>query len=121
MEAKELRINNVVLKSGVIHPIGFYDFEDGGANFVLEDYQPIPLTEEWLVKFGFWNEVMDWYLDYKIGFNKDTLQVDREYSNEGEWEISTLYPASKWLTTIKYVHQLQNLFFALTNKELIIK
>ena len=74
----------------------------------LECY-PIPLTEEWLLKFGF-----------------DVLKKPKWCTN-GHLElhiyknISYFYKNSSPPVFIKYVHQLQNLYFALTYKELKIK
>lgn len=79
---------------------------------------PIPLTEEWLEKLGF-----------KKGFK------DNWYHKESNEYFNFLRPLSKCSTChvesgnfddidgipIKYVHQLQNLYFALTGEELTIK
>jgi hypothetical protein len=78
-----------------------------------DSINPIPLTPEILEKCGFKRMSSDWrwkgifFIYYK--------------ANEEVWEcvIEESY-ASKAITTIKYLHQLQNLYFALTNKELII-
>ena len=80
----------------------------------VEFLKPIPLTEEWLLKFGFKK-----YLD--------TLYI--HWTKEsGMFEISTRLPdgfyglwANGTLGSFQYLHQLQNLYFALTNKELTIK
>ena len=107
MEAKELRIGNYV--------------ENDIGDFILIDrdtlpfivtkwikcHHPIPLTEEWLVKFGF-------------------------EENSTSFTNSIAYPCIVKLKNqsncifynslqIKHVHQLQNLYFALTNEELTIK
>ncbi len=73
----------------------------------------IPLTEEWLIKFGF-----------------EKTNVDIFFKHIGEKALS-IYLESNNLTTllsfdfqetplrrVKYVHQLQNLYFALTGEEL---
>ncbi len=93
MEAKDLRIGNWVLFGEAKMEIDANDFKDCDANGLMHQlYKPIPLTEEWLVKF----EQKD--LDLFI------LEI------EVNWNIK-----------IKYVHQLQNLYFALTGEELTIK
>lgn len=107
MKAKELRIGNLVLKEGVIHPIGFYDFENGGANFVVDDYQPIPLTEEWLLKFGFEKN------EEEIIFEGLKLWWSDNDGMKSYYHIN-----SELLIYIDHVHQLQNLYFALTGEEL---
>jgi len=77
--------------------------------------EPIPLTEEWLLKFGFEAELKNAdskngrfmvYTKYPITFN----------TNHGWWLYSM-----KLNVQPEYVHQLQNLYYALTGEELCIK
>ena len=75
----------------------------------------IPLTEEILLKAGFIKKG-DWYfLDILcLGYitRDDVLQT----------EIKTSLNIDKWVVIdIKYLHQLQNLYFALTGEELKIE
>lgn len=69
----------------------------------------IPLTEEWLIKLGF-HEVLGFYAIYGKELN---IKL-----NTGYWEA---YFKGKYVSVIKFVHQLQNLFFALTGQELVTK
>lgn len=70
--------------------------------------EPIPLTDEWLEKFGF-NKFP----------NQKKYDMDNFWAcglrNGNEWHFEDLE------CFVKYVHQLQNLFFALTGEELTIK
>ena len=124
MKANELRINNLVLTSDGITKVS--DVVEFGINMIhdcwehdLEDVNPIPLTKEWLVKFGFVNtESLDYLLDtwlsvdgYSVHYNFDNWRLRN--SNAMDW---TEIP-----TEIKHVHQLQNLYFALTGEELTIE
>ena len=72
-------------------------------------FKPIPLTEEWLLKLGFSNKgdkgKLRVVLSGKLGYING-----RTYYNS--WAILESQP--------KYVHQLQNLYFALTGQELTI-
>ena len=83
--------------------------------------KPIPLTEEWLLRFGFKKN------------ENDEPQID---TNEGSaLSISmrhTPYKYTAWhvvkqefkywiISECKFVHQLQNLYFALTGEELKLK
>lgn len=68
--------------------------------------EPIPLTEEWLLKFGF----------EPLGSSRFDFKIFTYYLYDGSF-----YNQSSRLSTIKYVHQLQNLYFALTGEELKIK
>ena len=110
MKANELRIGNWVNfnHNGV-------DWGDVKINsnffkhYEQEEYEnkPIPLTEEWLLKFGFEKAKEG---DYTMGVY--TVFI-REYIS-----ISNYHG---YIADIKHVHQLQNLYFALTNTELEIK
>jgi hypothetical protein len=117
MKANELRIGNWVdwddktIRSQVkgIHPSGKYaHLENGWVDLIRCD--SIPLTEEWLVKFGF--EFTDWLgswdlPDGSLGIlktNNDTFILESYRCPE-----------------IQYVNQLQNLYFALTGEELQLK
>jgi len=85
------------------------------------DYRPIPLTEEWLIKFGFEKDdtgVDMFDQDYHEWYQKEFPIIgvlcqssDKEY----------LFDENTDKLRIKYVHQLQNLYFALTSEELIYK
>jgi hypothetical protein len=78
-----------------------------GERFVEQITKPIPLTEEWLVKFGFdkkaHREGLSIILENTLGYKNG-----RTYFKS--WCILESQP--------KHVHQLQNLYFALTGKEL---
>jgi len=97
----------------------------------FEDIEPIPLTEEWLLKFGFelnkltmsgcqWHELI--YKPHSIGAslrltNGDHRAIDSGYG----WTLGNVSPATSIIGSIQFVHQLQNLYFALTGKELKVK
>jgi hypothetical protein len=108
MEAKDLRIGNLVNIGGQINEIELVDFVDIYENKTIGIYKPIPLTEEWLLKFRFVKKDYGCQIHYyantkslwKITFKKDIFKRDK--------------------TIIKYVHQLQNLYFALTGQELTL-
>lgn len=98
-------------------------------NYPKTSYHPIPLTEEWLIKFGF--EVIDTYLNedltvlvYGINItncnNEEKLICDlwNMVFSIGDYSDDDYYVLN---LPIKNVHQLQNLYFALTNTELKIK
>lgn len=119
MEAKELRIGNLVkvfdykpkVEFDTIATITQYGWETvNGYNGI----EPIPLTEEWLLKFGFEiNRHFARLNNFELGF------ITREKNWQLEYSIGTI---GKWiLKDIEYVHQLQNLYFALTGEELELK
>lgn len=89
------------------------------ANYSLEEIEPIPLTEEWLLKFGFlyngWNWDFQSFRFHAQGKNDRGEFYNTEFGirkNKDFFIISF---------KIQYVHQLQNLYFALTGEELTIK
>lgn len=86
---------------------GLYQYDPSWYEYVSM-FEPIPLTEEWLIKFGFdVNNRPNWI---------DQLQ---EYSIVcGNTQY--LKGSAKNIMPIKYVHQLQNLYFALTGEEITL-
>lgn len=95
-----------------------------GRFSLLEKSQvkPIPLTEEWLLKFGFKPNILTFiYNNIEVAFDsKKYLRLcGYSFISGDEYPI----PSSNkcFIKPIKYVHQLQNLYFALCGKELIIK
>lgn len=146
MEAQELRLKNLVKypkyyndgtdKIWMIRDIFWESDRIGLTDGVLQTktdlkfIQPIPITEEWLLKFGF-NHVSGTLRDKKINIQKEEGSGHSEYDlwidfgddNETfEVEILIVSKEGDWFfTKQKYIHQLQNIYFALTKKELTIK
>jgi hypothetical protein len=81
-----------------------------------EDLQPIPLTPEILEKCGFQKDSIDFILPLKHGSLQSPLSG--EYVVFGLEVNDLFYDAHE--SDIKYLHQLQNLYFALTCEELQI-
>lgn len=115
MKANELRIGNLVYYvdgDGYFYQLNITVIEDGITN----DFEPIPLTEEWLFRFGFYETSR--YGKY-LEFNINQEQVLRfpicKHSEKDFWYVL------RGSVKIQYVHQLQNLYFALTGEELEIK
>lgn len=110
MDAKELRIGNYVYaQSGklVVNRDSIYKVENVNIQSARK-YEPIPLTEEWMLKFGF--EESYWQASGKFAhWIKDGADWF-----DGDLNCIVYYR----VTEIKYVHQLQNLYFALTGEEL---
>lgn len=138
---KELRIGNLVEYNGIYwkvseilspkphRDIRFADkyivelFDGAGLSSVsIEDIQPIPLTEEILIKAGFKQNQMDgdeFYYSYDL---KDDVYCDLSLINgdKNGYLEAILFPYESWFR-YRYVHQLQNLYLALTGSELEIK
>lgn len=75
----------------------------------------IPLTEEWLLKFGLQNES---YLPvYEI--ERNSLFAIKKWEERNQIIFYVFWGDNKLSNIeVKYAHQLQNLYFALTGKEL---
>ena len=128
MKANELRIGNLfnVFKDTPypIAMIGITDvqlFTPTGdlVQDKIKDLQPIPLTEEWLLKFGF-------------KYRNSGAGGQDQWAGYGFWELDDFYllgnrkGAPVYYARYKpsetiYVHQLQNLYFALCQQELKIE
>jgi len=106
IEARELRIGNKVDLYGSIATIETVDF--AGIGIAIKKGEPIPITKEWLLKFGF-KEILTF--DVFPTFFKNKINV-----NDGVVYVSEY----GFLNHIKYIHQLQNLHFALIGEELTI-
>ncbi len=77
---------------------------------------PIPLTEQWLKDFGFEQKALRVFY---IGINGLKLGIKLTSDDDGILMIRDRNGFDLGLNKeIKYVHQLQNLYFVLTDKEL---
>jgi hypothetical protein len=97
----------------------------------LINVNPIPITEEWLKKFDFkkQNSIKHCLL-YSIKTKKQQYFSVSEmldgYEDPNELTLKEIkkywsFDGNKYDVKIKYVHQLQNLYFALTCEELQLK
>ena len=115
MKATELRIGNLVEET--------HSGEFGKVDMVVlsiiermsnHSYRPIPLTEEWLVRFGF--EWMDEIAGYVDGDHCVFI------SHGGDcWFHPFCTNDKDCHIKIRYVHTLQNLCYSLTGEELELK
>ena len=86
---------------------------EGGSTTEYNFLEPIRLSKEWLEGFGFekYNECF-----YKI-------QIKRGYSDG--WYLSKggdlTKSISEFYVRLRYVHELQNFWFTLTGRELVLK
>lgn len=113
IQAQDLRIGNWVSNGEVEFQLTSKDIYhlDVYVNRVIA--KPIPITPEWLERFGF-EKVGTWW-QFDIEPNQCSL-----YSVEGKYVDLFAY-SDEVGKTCKYVHQLQNLIFALTGEEITFK
>ena len=139
MKTNELRIGNYISFHNVWYKIVgiekdrvLIEYHNGETDYCWIDYiEPIELTEEVLLKIGFKKEErinsILYYLDYEINedeyirvkyliYNSKTLPLLRITSPSAIYESHELTKRG-----IKYLHELQNAYFLLTNQEIEIK
>ena len=100
IKASELRIGNLVSKNGEWFETDFITIN------MAHNYEPIQLTTEILVRCGFEDDKKE--MIRRLRGNDFVLDG---YSNDYN---------GFYLGRIDYLHQLQNLYFALTGEELIV-
>jgi hypothetical protein len=135
IELQELRIGNILSYKGELHYVSFLslDIDDEYQEIIgvtplgqrsgeksdwnramIGDLLRVQLTDEWLLKFKFEPMAQD--------------EEDNEIYSYGDFEITKSLSSNEfWLDAnivtpdrIKYVHQIQNIHFALTGTELAI-
>ncbi len=108
-------LDNPIEVLGIAPHCGDYAITIQSGWVYLKNCSPIPLTEEWLLKFGF--ELVNgvYWTKFRISFEED--------DEKGYWNMTESFGGDliSFCVSIQYVHQLQNLYFALTNTELEIK
>ena len=122
IKANELRIGNCVKLNNSVTTLVPRDFQRYCKSFgIFEEFEPIELSEEWLLKAGF--EKDDTGVDI---FDQDYCEwYQREFPVIGilcqSSDKSYIFDENTDTLRLEYVHQLQNLYFALTGEELEIK
>ena len=117
LSKNELRIGNLIFQSGQITTIenisrSINDWERVN-NKRLFDCAPIPITEEWLLRFGFTKHSTN-----PFWFRKKQICISLVGAIELiSWDMQVFKIDSK----AEYIHELQNLYFALTGEELTLK
>jgi hypothetical protein len=133
MKTNELRIGNYV-KSNDVNMSPYFivtaSFLKQNENEMSWFIDPIPLNTNWLEKFGFEKNKDNRWMKKKIPYaifyfeyyatGEDNCMWRIEY-HDTDYGRNEYKDCHQWGERLKYVHQLQNLYFALTGKELIIE
>ena len=120
MKANELRIGNwMQWDSCVPSQFELADFvdwyNDHNSHEFGDHLYPIPLTEEWLLKFGFEKHpIEDRYTSLGFCGLELVTKTGIDY-----FVVKSI--RGDVISFIKYVHQIQNLYFALSGEELAIR
>lgn len=136
MKSAELRIGNLVTANSpamVVTSINKYnvslympDSESDSFDYDVEDLNPVKLTQEILKGAGFLSEdgrvftmETEKFITYELIWNN----ISRDVHAVGitvEDENGKREGVQNFVWNMKYLHQLQNLFFSLTGQELQI-
>jgi hypothetical protein len=140
LKASDLRLNNYIQSGnngkyisdgivGKILEIGneervfeqiYCECEESFDWFFKDNYFGIPLTEQWILKLGFtWS--IPHQAHYKEGFDY-VIDFYETYPNvDGCLAfINKNHRSGDKLITVKFVHELQNLHYVLTQRELTV-
>lgn len=112
MQSKDLRIGNFITVNGETQVVCDIPLPE---NCTIENTIPINLTKEWLLSFGFTG---DENIGYRILINQRYNLVISDLNNvKFEFYGNDINA----MLHLEYVHELQNLYFALTGEELFLK
>lgn len=119
MKAEELRIGNYVFENDskikqVEHIINNTIYTKSAGKQL---HKPIPLTEQWLLDLGFEKYENQTEYDIMYELKKEDIEISVGFYKN---EIHTFLFSGDCLYHINHVHTLQNLYFALTGKELTL-
>jgi hypothetical protein len=121
MNANELRIGNYITHNGRINQIGGYiafynqyphpmvNLINNSGQYGIHTIESIPLTEDLILKFGAKKINEYWFEFHTYGIIKHTSFIELYSCVEGDYICNT----------VKNVHELQNLYYALTGSELV--
>jgi len=123
MEANTLRLENYVEYNSMFFKVKLIsksgvscDRGKGIVELSIKDINPIPLSEDILLKLGF--EKSNAKISGCDYFTKDKYSV---MVKEDVCYFSLVEMQSRYLCIVEFLHQIQNVYFALTNEELTIK
>jgi hypothetical protein len=119
---KELRLDNYICINNNLHPcrvkeitmssVVVESIKENYSEPTINSMNPIPLTEEWLLKMGGKKvNTLDWCIMF------GGIEFYCRYNKFWYCSIGSVYLSDR----IQFVHQVQNLYFSITNQELTMK
>jgi hypothetical protein len=131
---QELRLGNLVMANGIVFPVrainsdGTILYRHNGVTVDISKCEPIPLTKEWLIKFGFYKTEPIfksypshpyWVKDGICLFFNESDDRDIYLAGYAEMRMGEYYAVgTRW---IRYVHEVQNFYYSAKKSELTIK
>lgn len=124
MDKKELRLGNIVVEDGKVYPkkvvgitemVYLSDYNDKSPNFTYSisrndfNIKPIEITGDWLRRFGFHQTGFDYFI---------LMDGTCSITIKGKDVLELHILGFNFKYRIQYVHQLQNAYFAIVEKEL---
>jgi hypothetical protein len=123
MKASELRIGNYFIEEKRNELIKVIEISESKI-FFSGDFKgkwhakAIPITEEWLLNLGF-EEIYN--SEFRLKFDHITHREIGFYFSKVEDKLMQGFRFYGHYIKVEHVHQLQNLYFALTGEELTLK
>jgi len=109
MENKHFRIGNLIMVENCIQEIVELPLSQ---NCTEKNTKGIPITKEWIINLGFENLIIYEHWIFPLVMQKDKFGWNLKISTVNGFIICS--------STINYVHELQNLYFAITKEELVL-
>lgn len=121
LQSKDLRIGNWYMSDLMIENIFQIEAEDIlDIDKGIVDYYAIPLNEDWLIGLGFFKRWVQDEMYYEKSIDgTDSIRVLKSDFSYGTYVFDKLAHCPQ--PNIPSVHELQNLYFALTGEELELK
>jgi hypothetical protein len=123
VKANELRIGNFLQGEKGIDVVSEINMDSyastTGIRTFLQNAKPIPLSEDWIKKLGFTKSAPR--VSRIISWHEETSEFYIRRVRSNFELLRDNYDGSVYIKRIQFVHQLQNLYFALTGNELEIE
>ena len=122
MKANEVRLNNYVIYKNEVYEIdtiakGFPTLKTGRFGIGVVDWnniKSVPLTEKWLINLG----AKKCHRNFEEFFIHDRFML--QWINGHNYWYVTDANFGSYITKIEFLHEWQNLFFTLIQKELTL-
>jgi len=121
MKANELRLGNFIKRANKrkYHKDYYAVRPSHLSGNTLCLFEPVPITEEWLLKFGFNHDEYHPIYETLLIYENDNFSLHANLNNGVDFYFYGYDHEASF--EMKYIHELQNLYFALTKTELEIK